>query len=155
MEKYPSNDLNEIMDFCRGMHYHAYRFLGAHPEKREEGKGFRFRVCDRRYPGSPDLVLPKYNAVIFVNGCFWHAHENCSYYRMPKSNVEFWQNKFTRNKQRDAENLAKYQDMCWRVCTVWECAIRGKNSKEKIEKVTEQIIEWLDESAEAELLIRG
>lgn len=117
--------------------------------------GFRFRVCDRRYPGSPDLVLPKYNAVIFVNGCFWHAHENCSYYRMPKSNVEFWQKKFTRNKQRDEENLAKYQDMCWRVCTVWECAIRGKNSKEKIEKVTEQIIEWLDESAEAELLIRG
>ena len=81
--------------------------------------------------------------------------KSVQYYRMPKSNVEFWQKKFTRNKQRDEENLAKYQDMCWRVCTVWECAIRGKNSKEKIEKVTEQIIEWLDESAEAELLIRG
>ena len=81
--------------------------------------------------------------------------KSVQYYRMPKLNVEFWQKKITRNKQRDAENLAKYQDMCWRVCTVWECAIRGKNSKEKIEKVTEQIIEWLDESAEAELLIRG
>ena len=92
--------------------------------------GFRFRVCDRRYPGSPD-------------------------YRIPKSNVEFWQKKFTRNKQRDEENLAKYQDMCWRVCTVWECAIRGKNSKQKIEKVTDQIIEWLDESTEAELVIKG
>lgn len=74
---------------------------------------------------------------------------------MPKSNVEFWQKKFTRNKQRDEENLTKYQDMCWRVCTVWECALRGKKSRQKIEKLTEQIIEWLDESTEAELVIKG
>ncbi|MCQ2247989.1 MAG: hypothetical protein MJZ50_03170 [Treponema sp.] len=74
---------------------------------------------------------------------------------MPKSNIEFWQKKFTLNKQRDAENLAKYQDICWRVCTVWECAIRGKQSKQKIEKATGRIIEWLNESTEAELVISG
>lgn len=115
--------------------------------------GFRFRVCDRRYPGSPDLVLPKYYAVIFVNGCFWHAHENCDYYRMPKSNVEFWQKKFERNRQRDYKNMEIYRERCWRVCTVWECAIRGKNSKEKIEKTVEQIILWLEESNEQNLEI--
>lgn len=117
--------------------------------------GFRFRVCDRRYPGSPDLVLPRYYAVIFVNGCFWHAHENCDYYRIPKSNIEFWQKKFTRNRQRDQQNRQLYHDRCWRVCTVWECAIRGKDSKKKIEKVTEDIIQWLDESVEVEMEIRG
>lgn len=117
--------------------------------------GFRFRVCDRRYPGSPDLVLPRYYAVIFINGCFWHAHENCDYYRLPKSNVEFWMRKFSRNKQRDEKNLDTYRDRCWRICTVWECAIRGKNSKQKIEKVTGQIIQWLEETAEPELVIRG
>lgn len=117
--------------------------------------GFRFRVCDRRYPGSPDLVLPRYYAVIFVNGCFWHAHENCDYYRIPKSNIEFWQKKFTRNRQRDQQNRQLYHDRCWRVCTVWECAIRGKDSKKKIEKVTEEIIQWLDESVEVEMEIRG
>ena len=99
--------------------------------------GFRFRVCDRRYPGSPDLVLPKYYAVIFVNGCFWHAHENCQYYRMPKSNVEFWQKKFTRNKQRDAENLAKYQET--------NSLQRIDDSFKKIVVVKDDIEPWIDE----------
>ncbi len=117
--------------------------------------GFRFRVCDRRYPGSPDLVLPRYFAVVFVNGCFWHAHENCGFYRMPKTNVRFWQKKFNRNRERDAEVRKKYSDICWRVCTVWECAIRGKDSRRRIENAVEKIIQWLDESVEPELEIRG
>nr|WP_318718387.1 very short patch repair endonuclease [uncultured Treponema sp.] len=101
--------------------------------------GFRFRVCDRRYPGSPDLVLPKYNAVIFVNGCFWHAHENCSYYRMTKSNVEFWQKKFTHNKQRDEENLAKYQET--------NSLQRIDDSFKKNVVVKDDIEPWIDEKA--------
>ena len=101
--------------------------------------GFRFRVCDRRYPGSPDLVLPKYYAVIFVNDCFWHAHENCSYYRMPKSNVEFWQKKFTRNKQRDEENLAKYQET--------NSLQRIDDSFKKNVVVKDDIEPWIDEKA--------
>ena len=107
--------------------------------------GFRYRICDKRYPGKPDLIFPHYYAVIFINGCFWHAHEGCKHFRFPKSNTAFWQKKFTRNKERDAENIKYYQEQCWRVCIVWECAIRGKNSKQKIENVTSQIIEWLEE----------
>ncbi len=117
--------------------------------------GFRYRICDKRYPGKPDLIFPRYYAVIFINGCFWHAHENCQYFVFPKSNQAFWKKKFTRNKERDAENLKYYQEQCCRVCTVWECAIRGKNSKQKIENITSQIIEWLEESSDPTLEIKG
>lgn len=117
--------------------------------------GFRYRICDKRYPGKPDLIFPRYYAVIFINGCFWHAHESCEYFRFPHSNQDFWRNKFTRNKERDEKTIKYYQDQCWRVCLVWECSIRGKNSRRKIEKVTEQIIQWLEEPEESFLEIRG
>lgn len=117
--------------------------------------GFRYRICDKRYPGKPDIILPRYYAVIFINGCFWHAHENCPYFVFPKSNQSFWQKKFNRNKERDAENIKYYQEQCWRICVVWECAIRGKNAGRKIEKVTDEIIQWLEESGEPFLEIRG
>lgn len=117
--------------------------------------GFRYRICDKRYPGKPDLVFPRYYAVIFINGCFWHAHEGCKYFVFPKSNQEFWKKKFDRNKVRDQENLKHYQEQCWRVCFIWECSIRGKNSKKKIEKVKNQIIEWLEEPGATFLEIKG
>ena len=117
--------------------------------------GFRYRICDKRYPGKPDLIFPRYYAVIFINGCFWHAHEGCEYFRFPKSNQAFWRKKFTRNRERDAENLKYYQDQCWRVCLVWECAIRGKNSRRKIDEVTEQISRWLEEAESPFLEITG
>ena len=116
--------------------------------------GFRYRICDKRYPGKPDLIFPRYYAVVFINGCFWHAHEGCRYFVFPKSNQEFWKKKFVRNKERDGENLRFYQDQCWRVCFVWECAIRGKNSRQKIEAVKDQIIQWLEEPGEPFLEIR-
>ena len=84
--------------------------------------GFRYRICDKHYPGKPDIILPHYFAVIFINSCFWHAHEKCRYFVFPKSNQNFWQKKFRRNKARDAENLQYYRKQCWRVCVVWECA---------------------------------
>lgn len=117
--------------------------------------GFRYRICDKRYLGKPDLVFPRYYAVIFINGCFWHAHEGCSYFVIPKSNTDFWLKKFSRNKERDAENLRYYQEQCWRVCYVWECAIRCKNSKQKIENVKDQIISWLEEPDEPFIEIKG
>lgn len=117
--------------------------------------GFRFRICDRRYPGKPDLVLPRYYAVIFINGCFWHAHENCGLFKMPKSNQEFWRKKFQRNRERDRKVISHYQDECYRICVVWECSIRGKKSKRRIEKVAGEIIHWLEESGDPYLEIRG
>ncbi len=116
--------------------------------------GFRYRICDKRYPGKPDIIFPKYYAVVFINGCFWHAHEGCRYYHFPSSNQDFWKKKFETNKLRDDENLKYYQGQCWRVCFVWECAIRGKGSKQKIEQVTNQIIEWLEESSDPFLEIK-
>lgn len=94
-------------------------------------RGLRFRVQVRKLPGKPDIVLPKYRAVIFVNGCFWHGHEGCKYYRLPKSNIEFWENKIKNNKDRDARNEEQLTALGWRVIRVWECDIRKVAGREE------------------------
>ena len=93
--------------------------------------GFRYRVNYRRLPGTPDIVLRKYRTCIFVNGCFWHGHENCDKYRLPKTNVEFWQKKIARNKQRDVEVQHQLARMGWHVMTVWECQLDTKEKRER------------------------
>ena len=92
------------------------KFLFAH--------GFRFRINVKRLPGTPDIVLRKYKTVIFVNGCFWHGHEGCRYFRLPKSNVDFWKNKIERNKERDLQERIKLRDMGWHVIQFWECQLK-------------------------------
>lgn len=87
-------------------------------------QGFRYRKNDKRYPGKPDIVLPKYKTMIFVNGCFWHKHEGCRYFVVPKSNTEFWMNKINRNVERDKENTKKLTEMGWKVIAVWECELK-------------------------------
>lgn len=89
-------------------------------------RGFRYRLNHPRLPGHPDLVLRKYRTVIFVNGCFWHGHEGCRYYVLPKTNVEFWQNKILRNRNRDAEERQRLTAMGWNCITVWECQLKPK-----------------------------
>jgi DNA mismatch endonuclease (patch repair protein) len=90
--------------------------------------GFRFRLHRRDLPGSPDIVLPKYKAVIFVNGCFWHRHPGCHLASTPKTRHEFWVAKFAANVKRDAENSEKLMSMGWRVFTYWQCEISDLNS---------------------------
>lgn len=87
-------------------------------------RGFRYGLHNRKLPSSPDIVLRKYKTVIFINGCFWHGHEGCKYYRLPKSNIEFWQEKITRNKERDAFDVSVLEAKGWKVLTVWECELR-------------------------------
>ena len=87
-------------------------------------RGMRFRVQVRKQPGNPDIVLPKYKIVIFVNGCFWHRHDGCKYFRLPKSNVQFWKEKIERNVARDIRNEAELKALGWRVIRVWECEIK-------------------------------
>lgn len=99
-------------------------------------KGFRYRKNDSRLPGTPDIVLPKYKTVIFVNGCFWHGHKGCKYYVVPKSNTEFWVNKITSNIKRDVIKATQLQDLGWRVITIWECELK----KDKREQTLENII---------------
>lgn len=94
-------------------------------------RGLRFRVQVRKMPGNPDIVLPKYKTVIFVNGCFWHGHEGCKYFRLPKSNVMFWKEKIVRNLSRDIHNEETLRALGWKVIRVWECDIRRVSGREK------------------------
>ena len=87
-------------------------------------RGFRYRLNHPRLPGRPDIVLRKYRTVIFVNGCFWHGHEGCRYYVVPKSNTEFWTSKIERNRARDIEEQHKLAAMGWHCITVWECQLK-------------------------------
>ena len=104
-------------------------------------KGLRFRLHVRSLPGNPDIVLPKYKTVVFINGCFWHGHEGCKYYRLPKSNVEFWESKITNNKSRDVQNEIKLKELGWRVIRIWECEIRRVQDREQsLEKLYHQIL---------------
>lgn len=84
--------------------------------------GFRYRLNQNRLPGHPDIVLRKYHTCIFVNGCFWHGHD-CEDFRMPKTNVEFWEKKIRRNQERDKEEQRKLAKMGWHVIVVWECEL--------------------------------
>ena len=101
-------------------------------------RGFRYRKNDSRYPGKPDIVLPKYHTVIFVNGCYWHRHENCKYATTPKTNVEFWEKKFSDNVKKDAESISALEADGWRVITLWECELK-KDFKGTIEKAIQRI----------------
>lgn len=90
-------------------------------------RGFRFRINVRRLPGTPDIVLRKYRTVIFVNGCFWHGHEGCRYYVLPKTNTDFWQAKIERNRERDHSERLQLRLMGWHVIQVWECQLKPKS----------------------------
>lgn len=92
--------------------------------KRLHALGFRFRLHRRDLPGNPDIVLPRYKAVVFVHGCFWHAHQDCKHFRIPKNDSEFWETKLLRNRIRDQANLEKLMSVGWRVAILWECALR-------------------------------
>jgi DNA mismatch endonuclease (patch repair protein) len=100
--------------------------------------GFRFRLNDRRLPGTPDIVLPRYRAAVFVHGCFWHRHDGCRLTAMPSTRPEFWQAKFARTVARDSAAEGALLGLGWRVATVWECETRP-GSKAIIEKLAK----WL------------
>lgn len=95
-------------------------------------KGFRYRVNYKNLPGGPDIYLPKYKTVIFVNGCFWHMHENCKYSSIPKSNYEFWKNKLEGNVERDKKNYAQLESMGIKVIVVWGCEIKRMMKDESV-----------------------
>lgn len=102
-------------------------------------KGFRYRKNVRQLPGTPDLVLPKYRTVIFVNGCFWHGHEGCKYFVWPKSNAEFWRQKIKTNISRDRRKEAQLRDMGWNVMIVWECELRPPKREATLEELESQL----------------
>lgn len=103
-------------------------------------QGFRYRKNDKRLPGSPDIVLPKYKTVIFVNGCFWHGHEGCRYFVWPKSNEEFWKNKIETNIVRDKKKIAELETSGWKVIIVWECELKKQTQEKTLIRIKELII---------------
>jgi DNA mismatch endonuclease (patch repair protein) len=115
-------------------------------------QGFRFRLHDRALPGKPDIVFPRYRAVIFAHGCFWHGHD-CHLFKWPSTRPEFWQQKIGRNREVDARSEAALADAGWRRAIVWECALKGR-TKLPLEEVIARCAEWL-RSDEPVLEIRG
>lgn len=103
--------------------------------------GFRYKKNDKRLPGTPDIVLPKYRTVVFVHGCFWHGHKGCKKYVIPKTNTDFWVNKVTRNQERDQEVWRQLEAKGWSVVIVWECELEKKRFEETIERVIKEIVE--------------
>lgn len=114
--------------------------------------GFRFRLHAKKLPGKPDIVLPKYRAVIFVHGCFWHGHD-CKIFKMPKSNRRFWKTKITGNRRRDFSNTDELLALGWRVLTVWECSTRSRRQTETA-KVISRCCRWIQSNRKS-LEIRG
>ena len=104
-------------------------------------QGFRYRKNDKRLPGSPDIVLPKYKTVIFINGCFWHGHRDCKYFVWPKSNVEFWRNKIYSNIERDIKKTKQLTKLGWEVIIVWECELKNDKFHDTLNQVIVKIKE--------------
>lgn len=107
------------------------RGKGTRPElavrRALHASGFRFRLHDARLPGRPDIVLPRYHAVVLVHGCFWHRHEGCRLTTVPATRAEFWEEKFAGNVARDARNIALLASTGWRIAVLWECGLRAKD----------------------------
>ena len=102
-------------------------------------QGFRYRKNDPRLPGKPDIVLPKYRTVIFVNGCFWHGHEGCRYFIWPKNNADFWNEKITANILRDKKNHQLLSVQGWKVNDVWECELKKQNASDTLRSLVDTL----------------
>lgn len=97
--------------------------------------GYRYRLNVKSVPGKPDIVMRRYRTAIFINGCFWHGHEGCKYYRIPKSNTEFWESKINGNRLRDQKNYDILQQNGWQVIVVWECQLAPSNIEHTMRNV--------------------
>lgn len=103
-------------------------------------KGFRYRKNVKTLPGKPDIVLPKYKTVIFVNGCFWHGHKNCKKANLPTTNVNFWKEKIDKNIVRDKKNIHDLKKMGYNVIIIWQCSLTVKKRDKTLEKVTRALL---------------
>lgn len=102
--------------------------------------GFRFRLRNKKLPGNPDLVLPKYNVAIFVHGCFWHQHEYCKISHIPKSRTVYWTEKFKKNTKRDQKALYELKLLGWRTAWIWECSL---SNQKNIKSTTQELATWI------------
>ena len=106
--------------------------------------GYRYRLHRKDLPGTPDITLPRYRAVIFVHGCFWHGHD-CSLFKLPSTNRAKWKAKIATNKRRDSDSVQRLRQLDWRVCMIWECTMRGA-FRIGVDQIVEVVSEWLASS---------
>lgn len=102
-------------------------------------KGFRYRKNDKRLPGSPDIVLPKYKTCIFVNGCFWHGHKGCKYFVWPQNNADFWESKIIANIERNRKKEAELNERGWKVLVIWECQLKPRTRDNTLESLIKEL----------------
>ena len=102
-------------------------------------RGFRYRLHDKKLPGKPDIVLPKYKTVIFVHGCFWHGHEGCRYFVVPKTRTEWWLEKIQRNKTLDKKNEDELEKMGWEVHIIFECDLKSESKEARLKAIEESL----------------
>ncbi len=103
-------------------------------------KGYRYRLHDKKLPGKPDIVLPKYKTVIFIHGCFWHGHERCKYFVVPKTRTEWWLEKITTNIKKDSASTRQLKKLGWKIIHIWECNLKPKNHIKQLNKLLLKII---------------
>ncbi len=144
MDIYPEIKRSEIMSKISGKNtkpeMDIRKFLFS--------KGFRYRIDDNRYPGRPDIVLPKFKTSIFIHGCFWHAHPGCKAATLPTTRSAFWEKKINNNKLRDERNIEELRKNGWNVITIWQCEIKNMASrKNRLEKL---LLEITDKSFNSE-----
>jgi len=116
-------------------------------------RGLRFRIHPKELPGKPDLVFPRFGAVIFVHGCFWHGH-NCPLFKIPATREDFWMSKISANQTRDSRDAAALSKLGWRVATVWECALKGRR-KLPLETVIDELVRWLHDRESETIELRS
>ena len=109
-------------------------------------KGFRYRLHDKNLPGKPDIVLKKYRTLIFINGCFWHAHENCRHFKVPETNTKFWRKKIGKNVLNDLRNHQALEELGWRVLVLWTCELKPKVREKRLEALEREILNGMDQS---------
>ena len=138
----------------RSKNMQAIKAQGTKPEmivrRMLHRMGFRYRLHVRSLPGTPDIVLPKYNAIVQVQGCFWHGH-NCHYFKLPETRREFWNGKINDNQCRDQKNYRALLEQEWRVALIWECALKGKAKND----FSERLSAWIRNGNSITLTISG
>jgi DNA mismatch endonuclease, patch repair protein len=106
------------------------------------GQGFRYRLHDKKLPGTPDVILPKYKTVILIHGCFWHGHKNCKHSALPKTRAEWWSNKIQLNSLRDKANIIKLRQLGWEVIVVWTCTLNTQRSQQVLKKLSTKLTDY-------------
>ena len=150
-DKLTPSQRHKCMSSIRGKHTKPEILV----RKGLHARGFRFRLHNKKLPGSPDIVLPKYGVVIMVNGCFWHGHKGCRYASKPKSNVEFWETKIARNRHRDEVTAAHLEALDWTVITVWECELhKNAGLNARLDALADEIVRAGELKSQREALKR-